>query len=34
MTQLVTREVVEQVRAVLHDRALREDWRGPTTPWA
>ena len=26
MTQLVTREVVEQVRAVLHDKALREDW--------
>jgi len=26
MTQLVTREVVEQVRAVLHDRALRDEW--------
>jgi len=28
MTQLVTRDVVEQVRAVLHDRATREDWAG------
>ena len=26
LTQLVTREVVEQVRAVLHDPALRQDW--------
>jgi glycosyltransferase involved in cell wall biosynthesis len=26
LAQLVTREVVEQVRAVLDDRALREDW--------
>ncbi len=26
MSQLVTRETVEQVRTVLHDRALREDW--------
>jgi glycosyltransferase involved in cell wall biosynthesis len=26
LTQLVTREVVEQVRAVLADPALREDW--------
>lgn len=26
MTQLVTREIVEQARAVLHDRALREEW--------
>jgi glycosyltransferase involved in cell wall biosynthesis len=26
MTQLVTREVVGQVRAVLHDRALRDEW--------
>jgi len=26
MTQLVTREVVEQVRTLLHDRALRDQW--------
>jgi hypothetical protein len=26
MSQLVTRDVVEQVRAVLPDQALREDW--------
>jgi glycosyltransferase involved in cell wall biosynthesis len=26
MTQLVTREVVDQVRTVLQDKALREDW--------
>lgn len=26
MTQLVTREVVEQVQALLHEPALREDW--------
>ncbi len=26
MTQLVTRDVVEQVRTVLYDHALREDW--------
>ena len=26
MSQLVTRETVEQVRTVLHDRALRENW--------
>jgi glycosyltransferase involved in cell wall biosynthesis len=26
MNQLVTRDVVEQVRAVLHDKALRDDW--------
>ena len=26
MTQLVTKDVVEQVRAVLHDQAMREDW--------
>jgi len=26
MTQLVTKDVVEQVRAVLHDRATQEDW--------
>ena len=26
MTQLVTRDVVEQTRAVLQDQALREDW--------
>jgi mannosylglucosylglycerate synthase len=26
MTQLVTKEVVDQVRAVLDDQALREDW--------
>jgi glycosyltransferase involved in cell wall biosynthesis len=26
MTQLITREVVEEVRAVLHDQALRREW--------
>ena len=26
MTQLVTREVVDQTRQVLEDRRLREDW--------
>lgn len=26
LTQLVTQDVVEQVRAVLHDEAVREDW--------
>jgi glycosyltransferase involved in cell wall biosynthesis len=26
LTQLVTRDIVDQVRAVLHDPALRDDW--------
>ena len=26
LTQLVTKDVVEQVRALLHDQALRQDW--------
>jgi glycosyltransferase involved in cell wall biosynthesis len=28
MTQLVTQDIVEQVRAVLQDQALRDDWAG------
>jgi glycosyltransferase involved in cell wall biosynthesis len=32
MTQLVTKEVVEQVHTVLHDQAMREDWARTNYP--